>query len=659
MEQVAQRDAAATPPVWPMARQRRRAAVVQHATWLTLAGSLLLTFVVYWPVLGFSYFHDDVYDLPRTEDVSYAELFREPLEGNRYYRPVTYAVWKAVHDVTGSYPAPLLHAVPLLCHALAGWLLYLLLVRLTGSRWALLAALLFLLFPFSYQALAIMGALFHPLVTVMLLGMLLLWYDGRVRGSAFRQVLAGGLAVLALWSHEYGVAALPLLLALELLLVRRKQVARLTWWLALPAAAELLFVALWLSFDRPPGNPVTARDMLDNLALWLQNMTYPVSRQAVWLADLLGVGAGPLGTLLGLMALSGALTAYWLAGRIWLGLTLLGLAALSFLPAALTLTHGYVLSGPRLFYVVAPACAAFWGLLPGLRPGLVWRAGTLALLGLAIVQSLLFIDRRLEMFEHGSAAVAGVVAAVDAEPGRGHLIINLPAWFAQKEQEYPRGNYGMELAAPYFGLDSLVYIASGAWTNTESRALAPRVFDWRYYLQPHGPAVDHTELDLRLRAGVQLHTVELLPDRVVVREPGTLRWGQPWPGAQRAIFGDSLWLLGSEVQRDGELLTISTEWFAVNQLAGDYQLWYQVRRSDGAVVAEVRDYAMGGMSPPRYWRPVDRVEDRRLLALPPAAGALAVWAAFVSTSDGSLLPVMLPDGALLPEPWYELGPVTE
>lgn len=660
MEQVAQREVVASPAVEPAQWERLRGAVRAHGVWLALLGSLLLTFTVYWPALGLAYFHDDVYDLPRTEEVSYRELFRAPLEGNRYYRPVTYGVWKAVHDVTGSYPAPLLHALPLLCHALSGWLLYLLLTRLTGSRWALLAAMLFLLYPFSYQALAIMGALFHPLVTVTLLAMLLLWYDGRVRPSWPRLALAGGLAAVALWSHEYGVAALPLLLALELLLVRRRQVPRVTWWLALPAAAELSFLALWFSFERPPGNPVTARDVLDNLALWLQAMTYPISRQAMWLADLLGVGANALGTALGLLALGGGLAAYWRSGRLWLGLTLLGLAAASFVPAALTLTYGYVLSGPRLLYVVAPACAAFWGLLPGLFTGRAWRVATLALVGLVIIQSLLFIDRRLEMFDSANAAAEGVITGVRGEQPGEQLVINLPAWFALKESEYPRGHYGSELEAPYFNLDSLLYIATGDWLAIESRSLAPRVFDWRYYFQPHGPAIDHAELDQQLRDGVRLHTVELVPADVVVREPGTLAWGQPWPPGQEMIFGRALWLLGSELQHEGDLLTITTEWFSVRQLSGDYQLWYQVRRADGTVVAEVRDYALSGMSPPRLWRPVDRIEDRRLLPLPRATDEeLTVWVAVVNTSDGSQLPAMFPDGTFVPERWHSLGSLAE
>jgi hypothetical protein len=279
------------------------------------------------------------------------------------------------------------------------------------------------------------------------------------------------------------------------------------------------------------------------------------------------------------------------------------------------------------------------------------------LLGLTIIQSLLFIDRRLEMFAHGSDAAAGVVEAVEAAPEREHVIINLPAWLALKKPEFARGNYGMELEAPYFGLDSLVYIATGEWTSVESRSLAPRVFEWRYYLQPHGPAIDHAELDRRLRDGAQLHTVELLPGQMVVREPGTLRWGQPWPGAQRAVYGDSIWLLDAELRREEDMLAITTEWFSVSGLTADYQLWYQVRRADGTVVAEVRDYALSGMSPPRLWRPVDRIEDRRLLPLPSVDGELSVWAAFVNTGDGVLLPVKLSDGTLQAQAWFELGQV--
>jgi hypothetical protein len=374
------------------------------------------------------------------------------------------------------------------------------------------------------------------------------------------------------------------------------------------------------------------------------------------------------------------LAGYWLAGRIWLGLTLLSFALLSFLPATLTLTHEYILSGPRLLYIVAPACAAFWGLLPGLCIGArprrasdhparregarplwflprAWHAATLALLAVAIVQSLLFIERRLEMFAYGSQAAEGVIGAARASPNAEHLVINLPAWFALKEQEYPRGYFGIQVEATYFGLDSLVYIATDQWISVASRSLAPRTFEWRYYLQPHGSGIDHAELDQQLRDGTRLSTVELLPGAVVVREPGTLAWGQPWPDDYAAVFGDALWLLGSELSQDGALATITTEWFSVHQLEGNYLVWFQVRRNDGTVVAEVRDYALSGMSPPRLWRPVDRIQDRRLLMLPESGDGLTVWAALASAADGRRLPVALSNGQQLTDGWYELGTV--
>jgi len=171
--------------------------------------SVGISFAVYGRVLGFSYFLDDAFDLTRTEQVSFWALLTRPLPGYAYYRPVPFMIWKAIYLLTGRYDLHLLHLLPLAAHALSGWLLFLLLWRLTRSSWSLLPMVLFLLYPFSYQALEIEGTLVHSLVTAEILAVLLLWYDGRLLGSPVRLCVASILSGVALWTHEYGVLVLP------------------------------------------------------------------------------------------------------------------------------------------------------------------------------------------------------------------------------------------------------------------------------------------------------------------------------------------------------------------------------------------------------------------------------------------------------------------
>jgi hypothetical protein len=424
--------------------------------------SVMLTLLIYGRALSFSYFLDDAFDLTRTEEHTYWSILTQPLPGYVYYRPVPFMLWKATYDLTGSYNLFLLHLLPLAAHALSGWILFLLLRRVTRSWWSIVPMVLFLLYPFSYQALLILGTLVHTLVTMLILAALLLWYDGRTRASPLRLGVSTIISVLALWTHEYGTVIVPLLAGVEGLLWWQRRVSRPTLWILGPLAAELLYLRLWFSMDKPDYDNITETDVLYNVVFWVQGFGYPITRQAVWLIDLFGGGPIRVSFGLGLLGTVVALCIYRVGRRARLPLVALVWGGIAFLPAVATLTNEYVQNGPRLLYVVAPGSAVFWGLLPMVhfpnrRLTLLWRVGTLALLLIVAVQSVLFIERRTVMLEHGTDMANGLISESQKHAGGSVLLINVPAWFAPKTQEYPHGHLGVQLEPDYIGLERLVY----------------------------------------------------------------------------------------------------------------------------------------------------------------------------------------------------------
>lgn len=627
---------------------------------LALAMCVVLTLAVYGRALGFSYFFDDAFDLTRTE----AESFRSLLgaqPGYVYYRPLVFMLWKALFLLTGHYDRFLLHLIPIASHALAGWLFFLLLRRLTGSIWAILPMVLFLLFPFSYQAVEIIGTVFHPLVTAEILAALVLWYDGRVRASAWRLLAASVATVLALWTHEFGAAVFPLLAALEAFLWLQRRIGRPTFWLFAPLAAEALYLRIWFTLPKPNPEQVTPRDMALNGRFWLQGFAYPVSRQVNWLAAQLGANPAHLVGPLTLIAVLTGLGAYALARQLRLGLTSLAWGGIAFLPALETLTYGYIENGPRLLYVIAPGAAAFWGLLPMLRLGrrgitVAWRAATLGLAALALWQSVAFIGVRMDMLRQGTVMAQGIIQEGERHNGGTVLMLNVPSWFAAKTQEYSLGHFGVQLEPSYIGLSRLVYAGSLAHTDVESRSLAPDVSGWVYNFQPHGPPIDHNAVDQTLQAGAALAVVDLYHNRLQVREPGSILPDQPQPASRIATF-DGLWLISARVSRQGDLVTVTTRWWVDAPLTADYQLWTQLRTAGGAVAVARKDYALRGMSPPRLWRRGDLVEDRLVLDVSTVTSKrpLIAWLSLVNTADGSLLPVQPEPGNLVRDGWIELG----
>lgn len=495
---------------------------------LAFALSFGLSFAVYWRVLGYSYFLDDAFDLTRTESVSFWGLLVRPLPGYAYYRPVPFMLWKAIYLLTGHYDLFVLHLLPLTAHAISGWLLFLLLQRFTRSRWSLLPMMLFLLFPFSYQALEIEGTLVHTLVTAEILAVLLLWYDGRTLGSPVRLVVASILTGAALLTHENSVVVLPLLLGIEAVgWWQRRKVSRPTIWLLLPAVLEAGYLVRWFTMAKPTTDQVTMADVVHNSSFWLEGFAYPVTRQTSWLASYLGGDPAHLLLAMGVIGTVAATIVYLARRRPWPPLLTIVLGALVFVPAAVSLVTEYVLNGPRLLYIVAPASSVFWGLLPSLRferrrLTYAWRAATLAAVTVVLVQSVLFIDRRLTMLDYGTQIANGIIREGKAHPNGKLLFINVPSWFEPRTQEYPLGHLGVQIEPDYIGLSRLIYAGSGLNVDAESYSLAPDVSGWRYNFQPHGPTIDHTGIDAKLRAGATLVVVDLYHNRLAVREPGSI-----------------------------------------------------------------------------------------------------------------------------------------
>ena len=403
-------------------------------------GAMLGTMVVYGVSRDFSFFLDDAFDLTRVEASSSWEILTRPFPDYGYYRPVTFIIFNESFELFGEHNTRALRSLLLLIHAFSAGLLYLLVRRLTGSEWAIAASALFLVFPFSYQTLNIIGAMGHVLVTFFLLAALLLWVEGRYRARLWLQIGAVLCAVLAGWSMEYGVIAIPLVGALEVYLRRRMDVPDRAGLqplalLALLGIAQAIYIAIWLNVDCAESPTPAFDDVLRNAALWLQAMSYPGTR----FLNLLHSGPEPLSYLV-VAVLSGALILGALLVHAWLdqirlALALLAIAILCFLPSMLMLTHDYVVDSPRLLYVAAPAIVTFWAMLGRalfadrlLTIG--WQGVCVMFVVVTLIHSVSMIERRIEMFRTSESVVAGIVEIGDEHHGSPILILNAPSWFS-------------------------------------------------------------------------------------------------------------------------------------------------------------------------------------------------------------------------------------
>jgi len=609
------------------------------AVWLTLLGSIVVVGLLYGPALGFAFLFDDTFDLARVEGRSYISLLTSS-EGYSYYRPGPFLAWKLSHDALGYYSAPLLHVLPLACHALAGWLLYLLVSRLGAGQWAILPALLFLTYPFSYQNIAIMGVLFHPLAGAAILASLNLYLSARhSHGKRSWMFHSGALfsTLVALWSHESGVAVAPLIVGLEALILWQRRQRRPPWWAQGHIVATLGFGITWLTVERTAfGETVTLGDMHPKALFFAQGFTYPLSAQIAWIGESLGWAPGILQvTILSLALVFGAYGLSWrssrnegesLLARLAFPLAGLAIAGVAALPALARLSWPYVEDAPRLLYLVGIGSALFWALLPMLHFGqkwltVVWRVVTVALLLGVVVQSWVFVQLRMQMFAGGSSAVEGIVEAGERHAGPGVLVINAPSWLAQREYEYLYGHLGVQVMPDYIGLDRVVYTSSRGKTQVDaaSASLVPDVAGGRFTFGPHGLEATAQELDSLLREGRVLVDVRRSGDGFAVIDIGRLEPGGAQATEQMVALDGvavAVGMLRSAVE--GDWLSMYLSWNVLADYTGEPGVRMELVNDRDIVVDAYYGPLLAGVSDPALWQSGDRIDDRFIFERPPS-----------------------------------------
>lgn len=603
--------------------------------------------LIYGQALDFPFFYDDTFDMSRTESQSFISLLGG-IDGYAYYRPLPFLIWKALYQLQGYYDPVLFHALALASHILAGWLLYLLVRRLTGSEWAIVPAILFLAFPFSYQVVPVAGSLFHSLVTLFILATLYFYLLARIDGGWAFMVASIVMAGLALWTHEFGILVVGYLVVLEGVLWLTRRVRRPTPWLLAHASLGGLFVLAWLSVQKVPSPvPANQEELIQKGLFFLQGMAYPVTAQLVPLQEWFGDDLGSQTLLAGGIGIGICLIAYLLAGRkILLAALAIIWSLAALLPVWWRLEWPYVEDAPRLLYLASAGAAIFWGMLASLRwrnrvLTTAWRLVVVAGLAAVVWQSAQFIGVRMEMLRYGGQTVEAVSAAGKAHDGGSVLFLNVPSWFSVRERVYAQGHLGVTVMPSYIGLDRVIYTHTGAHTRAESLRFHADTETWRDYWYPHGREATSEEVDAAIRAADAVYAADIARDRFSVRDIGGLQRAANDGLPALATFDGRLDLVRAGVEGVSGSLAIDLDWHVRSALDGAWLLTIQLRDSGGDVVSGWRGYALENTWAPRLWRPGDRITDRSVLHLPEpdGSGPYSIWLGFEPASGSRLLPV--------------------
>jgi hypothetical protein len=370
---------------------------------------------VYGSVTSLPLYMDDVIFGRYIEGVTLGELFTR-IDLVPYYRPLSNAPWKLIMLANGGAFDPSgFHQLNLILHVLNGWLVAMLafktIARDEQTTWrrnavAGLAALLYVLFPFSYQAVGWAAALGHVMATfgaLLAANGVLAWRQGSEfreenRRAIARPYNAASIAMIwvgsaiAIFSHENG-AATPFLVVMGWVLGSRFSVlssgfnvlgSRFKFWgskveknsepgtqnresrtflvLLVPFLILALYVAIWwvLPKARPNGIAVSPADWLANAAYFVQGIGYPLAQIGAWTWKTFGLPREVVAAALGIV---GGVVALLIAGKAGRVGVLWYVIAISV--PTLLLQRAYVIDGPRLMMLASPGAALLWAAAAG------------------------------------------------------------------------------------------------------------------------------------------------------------------------------------------------------------------------------------------------------------------------------------------------------
>jgi len=620
-----------------------------------VAWSGLLVLICYGPALGLPFLTDDYFQLPYTDERSLAQIWQSA-EGQTYYRPFSLTLWKLMRLMPGRADPTALHALNVFLH----WGNGLLVAWSAGQLWRApsgqnqvdgrrryLSATLFLLYPFSYEAVPWIASVMHPLVTALILLSVVSYLKMRATNRRAWGLLSLGFAFLSPFAHETGALVGPLIVAIELTQPSRSEpVGRSVRRAALWFLPMLAWWSIWRQVPVDTGPETLALNTIEKLLRnglhFAQGAAYSVTWLGGWLRDGLGVNGFVAAASLSVLALSGAAFVQRRTGadrRAWLPWLWIGVAAA---PAMLFLRPGYVSGSPRMMVLASVGTAWLWAdvllrladwsrtVFAPRRLGAALTAGLCCVL---LIQNYTFIHDRMQIYEMGGSAVrqAAAVTAAANEAGQTAILINLPAWLAPRQVVYALGQEGVLLFPGYVPLQMLTVVYTGRLADIRvirSDAIRPEL---PYYSDLVDSNSDWGSL---AQSGGRVFATRYAPDRIVIQPVGAL--GIPAPATEPiAHFGNAIALLDATAAIGDGHMQIDLTWRAHDAPSPDVTVFVHVFDADGRLIAQADGDPLAGAYPFWQWPRESIVLDRRSIEID--ASGLSVRAGLYNRATGERL----------------------
>ncbi len=592
--------------------------------------SAFVVIISYGDAVTLPFFFDDLVQIPHASQHSLIEAWQAD-GGSAYYRPLGATIWKISYQLLGKNSAPLQHTINLLLHWVNGVLVAYLAeliwqknkVRLTWRGG--LSATLFVLFPFSYQAIPWVGALFHLLVTALILGSLICFLHFQ-RNSRFGWAIGGFfLALLAPFAHENGVLIAPFVIMLMLFGNReangRFKLALFAW--ILPA---LIWLPIWRSITASGSKieVVTLETIIQNSAYFAQGVAYPFTGFGRKLMDQFGWNDLVTAVAISLLTFLIMTIIQWRTGKerqmlfLWLWIIA------SSLPVILFLSFGYVISGSRLLMLPSVGIAWLWAdvvvrigkhLHKNGRKTFILKGALIGLCILLFTHNYSFIRQRMLLHLMLGDAV-NQAATIAEQSSQKVTFVNLPSWAAPKTIIYPLGHEGVLFFPDYIAQEQLInaqlqqpedfYLLKFTDLQLE-RSYYYGTFgksrDWPIFISSGGPIYLTTY-------GEETTSLQLVGDFSIESSDQS-------PLATFTTLSNNgvIMLQSANAILADEKLSVEFHWQIQSEIEDDVIAFVHLIDESGQLVDQADGYALAGIYPMMFWPQNASVQDVRYFQL--------------------------------------------
>ncbi|MCB8942393.1 MAG: hypothetical protein H6658_01330 [Ardenticatenaceae bacterium] len=641
------------------------------------AVAVLLALLLYWPTLKLPIIYDDLLHIRITKNLTLANVWL-PTEAFGFYRPFTFVPLLIIRALFGYYPNWLFHGLNLVQHTLN----VVLLIALSWRLWhntprAIASGLLFALFPFSYQAIAVYGHNVHPTIAnLMLIGLHLYLSSGAEEQESRREMKRLPLAtrhlplatwfvfIIALLTHESAVLFGFLAGMVQWCRdgrfppIRHLFNPRRSPWLwYIIAGVGYLVLYQFLPISRAP-QVEAGGAALGKVLYLLQTAAYPFAWFAHWLprtsaTTIVLISSGLSLSLVGWAMRRRANRLPLLLGWGWWGLASILIA--------LPLSTNYLLHGPRLLYLGSVGLTLAWPILLGagergsrgdfLAPRLSPLASLLFLLFI-LAANWQFVRGRLADYGRLTSPV-DVITHTDIAPGAGVVIANLPQWLAPPRNTYPIGAELTAMLGDYLFAQELI-----SENRAEATAVYPLIIP-ELLAQTDYPYGLHDESQIRQDGigqipvaadwwpqGSEVFVVSYLPQGPTAVHTGSLH---PATNNQPLAHFTPYHLFAAEAAFCEGTVTAQLVWGQAGEIPATISMFVQVLSTDGRLLVQADGPPLN--LPPAYLHlpPTWHITDQRQLPIPLAEQPAQLLVGVYDYTTGQRYPATTADQTPLPD----------